>query len=311
MKRQAPLSPVVACGIALFVFAACGPQVPVPTAPTPDSVAVSLPPLPSPNLDDDHFWVADSPLRLPARAFGVLRRDVAPGPALSVARLEFAAPTISVPAEIDVFIAGDYAPDYGERLAHFVKDPAAWQFTPNYSLVQYVGPPERLPPTGLPAADAATGLLRSSGLLRPDSLPATSRPEVSGSTRIFFYRRVNGFTFYANKALGVSIDRAGFLFNVIGRRRPLVAASRYPTRGIQEAWADLVNNKGRTFYIDDGGPLTPETLDRFVVTSVEIAYAELEVVSARDVVQPYFVFRDAAGRTIWSPAVEAAFTSRS
>lgn len=64
----------------------------------------------------------------------------------------------------------------------------------------------------------------------------------------------------------------------------------------------------RTFYVDDGNPfvgMPTMTLGRFTANSVEIAYGEFEVVSPRDLTQPYFVFRNADGVTVWVPAIDS------
>ena len=63
------------------------------------------------------------------------------------------------------------------------------------------------------------------------------------------------------------------------------------------------NGRWLTFNLEDGAPMTPAQVDRFVVTSVDIVYVEGEVLSARDIVRPYFVFRDANDQTIYVSAI--------
>jgi hypothetical protein len=56
-------------------------------------------------------------------------------------------------------------------------------------------------------------------------------------------------------------------------------------------------------YVDDGAPLGPVYLSEFVVTSVELVYLELQVIGPRELMQPYYAFRESGGSVLYVAAV--------
>ena len=70
-----------------------------------------------------------------------------------------------------------------------------------------------------------------------------------------------------------------------------------------QAWTDLQQGRARTMYVDDGAPVAPVHLAEFVVTSVELVYLELQVIGPRELMQPYYAFRESGGSVLYVPAV--------
>jgi len=99
------------------------------------------------------------------------------------------------------------------------------------------------------------------------------------------------------------MNRIGGAAQALARRRPILAVSRYPLRRPSDAWALLQAGQGHTMYVDDGAPLGPVHLSEFVVTSVELVYLEVEVLGPRELMQPYYAFREAGGSVLYVPAV--------
>jgi hypothetical protein len=89
----------------------------------------------------------------------------------------------------------------------------------------------------------------------------------------------------------------------LARRRPILAVSRYPLRPPTDAWALLRAGQGQTMYVDDGAPSGPVHLPEFVVASVELVYLELQVIGPRELMQPYYAFRESGGSVLYVPAV--------
>ena len=136
-------------------------------------------------------------------------------------------------------------------------------------------------------------------------MPDQATPQADGNRRVFFFQRLDRIPVYANKGLAVSFNAAGQATNIIGRRRPLLARSRYALRTLEQAWQALTRGEGRTFYVDY---LTPEkTSDRSRFVAVELAYAETEVVSAQQLMQPYYIFRAENGLVLFVPAIADAY----
>ena len=182
-----------------------------------------------------------------------------------------------------------------------------WEFVPSLSLLQYVGTDRPLGLAGGVRSDAdalarADSVLRPRGLLPADTENTRVRRQSAG-WRVTFARRIDGRLDYANKGLAVSMDTNAQVRNVIVRRRPLLERSAYPTRTAQEAWTLVQNGRWLTFNLEDGAPTTPAQVDRFVARSVDIVYVEGEVLAARDIVRPYFVFRDANDQTVYVSAI--------
>lgn len=302
---------------------------PLPTpTPAPQPIipfaTVFIAGLTQPAREPGIFWVPDRPKDLSPLALGVLPREAEPGSQLKIGAYLLAAPLPTAPAEADVYVVGAY-PDSDKDVftRMVVRDGEAWDFVPGYSLVQCRTP---LPAdtslsvsTEGQAAQRATRVLTERGLLRPDSGVSTVAVRPDGAWSVSFLQRIGGVPAYANKGLTVSVDRDGVVTGLLGRRRPLLARSRYPLRTPRDAWQLLALGQGRPFYVDDGAPVLGSgqrmAIDPFTASGVELAYAETEVLAnaasrgrqpaAQQIMQPYYVFRDAQGYTLYVPAVAA------
>jgi hypothetical protein len=183
-----------------------------------------------------------------------------------------------------------------------VPDPDDWDVLPLYASLQKargssLGPMTTWSADGFVAAQA---LLKRTGLLLPDMEPS---PHQRGGARVItFIRRLEGLPVYVNKGVALFALTDGGS-SAIGRRRPVLALSRYPIRTPGDAWAAVQQGEGRTVYVDDGAPLAPVTLPEFVVTSVDLVYLEVEVLGPRELMQPYYAFRESGGSVLYVPAV--------
>lgn len=255
------------------------------------------------------FWVIDQPTTLQAAAFGVLPTEREPGPTLQVQTYALATSLPQAPTNRAVYIAGRYPDNYVGRLNQIVvRDGESWNFISEYSLVQHSSQQiplgDQVPNASQAQVEAqAQQLLRDRGLLLPDAAVPTTYRQPDGTWRVFFYQHINGLPVYANKVLVVAVNQAGQATEILGRRRPLLRESSYPARTPEEAWKLLQEGGGHTFYVNDGASWENSVLDRFVVTSIEVAYIEAEPTSAQQVIQPYYVFRNDAGRTLYISAI--------
>ncbi len=263
----------------------------------PPTIAVS----PGPS-----FWLADPATQRPPNAFGALPPERQATRVFHASGYELAAPLPTTSPELDVYVGGRYADADRSRIAFFPE--AGWEFVPALSLIQYAGErplgPARPIASDSDARDRATFVLTTRGLLPSDmELTHVTTDATRGTWRVWFSRRIGGYLDYANKGMVVTVDAAGQVRNILARRRPLLERSAYRTRSPEDAWSLLAAGRGITMYLDDGAPTTPAQVDRFVVRSVEIAYAEGEVLSDSDIVRPYYVFRGADRQTMYVSAI--------
>ena len=268
-----------------------------------------------PTPEPGFFWANDEPKDLPPLAFGVLDPDSRQaGAATGTVRPSgLDAPPFKAPTELDVYLVGDYPPNHCAVLLKSIKNLQSWDCIPLYSLVQYTPAQplgeKRVTVTKEANQQQAMQLLQERGLLMPDQATATAY----GLSRVFFFQHVNGLPVYANKNLAVTFNRDGQATNIIGRRRPLLARSRYPLRSPDQAWQWLIQGKRRGFNVDTGyEPVQPtavqsDPIQRFV--AIELAYVEGEVLNPQEVMQPYYVFRGAQGEAFFVPAVTEPFVN--
>jgi len=258
------------------------------------------------------FWVPDQPQTLPPHAFGPLPPDWHPDPFLTIGAYDLKVPLPEAPPELDVYQVGEYPPKHLVTAGTAtLKDLRKWRFIPEYSLVQYDGntPLGTKTPvtTAAQAEQQAAQVLREQGLLMPDSMDPTSRQVSDGVWRVCFFRRIDDVVVYTNKALCVQPGRDGQVMGILGRRRPLLARSQYPLRSPADAWKLVTDDHWHTMSVDDGGPQQPGSFDQFVVTKVELAYVEGEVITAQQVMQPYYVFRNEQQHALYVPAVSDVY----
>jgi hypothetical protein len=247
-------------------------------------------------------WSPDAPITLEPRAFGTFPSDRQPGPVVSFDRVRLATALPTAPANASVALVGSYDESWKATVARVVPDSGDWTVVPLYASLSKstgssLGP---MPTWSAESIDAARAVLARVGLLAPDMEP--SPHQRAAARAITFIRRLEGLPIYTNKGVALTGLADGGT-SAIGRRRPILALSRYPIRTPADAWAAVQRGEGRTMGVDDGAPATPVTLPEFVVTSVELVYLEVEVLGPRELMQPYYAFREAGGSVLYVPAV--------
>lgn len=240
------------------------------------------------------IWSADRPITLEPLAFGTFPPDRQPGGRLTFDRVRLATELPTVPDTAVVAVVGSYNETWKKTVADTVSDPSIWDVVPLYSSVSSTASLGSMP-SGWEAAQA---ILQRNGLLLPDMEP---HPHPRAG-RFEFIRRLDGLPIFTNN--GVSLrGLVGGSSQALARRRPILAVSRYPVRRPSEAWSRIQAGRGQTMYVDDGAPLTPIHLSEFIVTSIELVYLELQVLAPRELMQPYYAFRDSDGSILYVPAV--------
>jgi len=200
----------------------------------------------------------------------------------------------SVPGEVSVALVGSYDDSWRATVLRTVADAGVWDVVPLYASISSAGSVGPVP-TGL---EAARTILQRNGLLPPDMEPHP----YPLANRFEFIRRLDGLPIFTNN--GVSLARlADGGTQALARRRPILAVSRYPLRRPSDAWALLQAGQGQTMYVDDGAPLLPVHLSEFTATTVELVYLELQVLGPRELMQPYYAFREPGGSVLYVPAV--------
>lgn len=289
-----------------------------PKAPRDAPWSIARAPLPERAWDDPEsyptaqrqpglFWLPDEPEELPPLAFGVLPTEAQPRQP-PAREYELAAPLPEGPAEAPVYLGGRYPAGAGPVFEQMVRrGNPAWQFVPQYSSVFYrtsepLGEPAPVA-TAPEAARRAAEVLLSLGLLMPDTTSSATAVDPEGAWSVVFHRRVDGATVYSKSNVTATLNPAGQITSVLAHRRPLLSRSRYPLRPPEEAWQLLLAGHGRSLPVNVSPTGREEPGDRFVVTRVELAYVEAEPFLPRQIVQPYYVFRDARGAALYVPAV--------
>jgi hypothetical protein len=243
------------------------------------------------------IWSPDQPVTLEPRAFGTFPADRQPGAFLSFDHVRLATAFPSRPTEASVALVGSYDESWKDTVARTVADPSAWDVVPLYAEVSShtsLGPM----PSMSAGLDAARAILQRNGLLPPDMEP---HPH-PGAGRFEFIRRLDGLPVFTNNGVSL-VGLTGGATQALARRRPILAVSRYPLRSAADAWSLLQQGQGRTMYVDDGAPLGPVHLSEFVVTSIELVYLELQVQGPRELMQPYYSFREPGGSVLYIQAV--------
>jgi hypothetical protein len=220
---------------------------------------------------------------------------------LTIGRIRLATELPPARAQASVFVVGSYGEGWRDVISRTVREPSAWNVAPLYSLISTaVG---KSLGTVSPAAgpDPVTALLRANGLIEAQAVPR--RIFSPGSVTLYAYlRAIDGLPVYTNKAVAGIVTSTGTVL-AIGRRRPLLAASPYPLRTPMSAWQLVQQGRWLTMFLDDDSSPDPARIDEFAVTSIELAYAETEANASHELMQPYYLFRDSAGHTLYVPAV--------
>lgn len=305
----------------------------IPATTTNQQPEISVSPIMIPGLAlaparPDLFWVPDEPKELPPLAFGMLPREYQPELPLTIHGYDLTIALPQMPTEADIYVVGAYPGGFTDHFNSVVaRDGEGWEWLPPYSLLQcqttIPRDEKQFIANDARAAERATRLLMERGLLMPDSVPPAIYDLPDGTWRLSFQRHIRGVVVYTNKGLAVSLNRDGQATNIIGRRRPLLAKSRYPLRTPGQAWQMLIAGRGHLFYIDDGAPAfnvgKEVSVDRFMVRQIELAYAEMEVYAApgsqgrrpaeQQIMQPYYAFHSEQDYTLYVPAVSDSYVT--
>lgn len=255
-----------------------------------------------PDRYGDGLWAVDQPKRLGPVAFGVLDRHSLIEPDGSIGGFSLRAPMPRAPAELPVYRVGSYPESFLDRCRRWLPFPERWECIPSYSLVDYVSvaPWGRKVPVASPGDAERLAAQRLRALVMPDTSPIATALD-GGGWKVVFERGIEGYRVGAHRPLLVILNDDGRISRVDGRRCPLLAASPYPLRTPEDAWRQVA--AGRWVVLDMHGPVVEGRLDTFVVTHVEIMYHEGQVHRPSEWIQPYYVFFDAAGRSVAVPAV--------
>lgn len=287
-------------------------RVSTPIAPAPP--VTQTPQQPTSTPPTAAFWLPDNPRLLPPQAYGVLPAESQPLETAAVQEFVLPPKWPTVPATLPVYQVGSYPVTATRRLLPLLPrgEQRAWSFNGEYSLVQYRGDLLVAPPEARVSSATATAYatyeLQRRGLL-PDGVTPVAKRQDDGGWQVRFMRQIQDVSVYTNKGLAVTIAVDGRV-EIIGRRRPLLDASAYPTRTPEQAWQAFVAGQGRRYYVDDDSPGNPLTVTDFVVTQIEIVYLETEVVTTEQIMQPYYAIRDAAGYVLYVPAIAESFIKR-
>lgn len=311
MRRQA-VRAYVALVFLGAVLGGCSTTVKYPPDPAPPG-AVQAPPeaAPAQSAPADSFWEPDNPTQRPDGAFGALKpiqtaiwEVGGKRQTFRIRHVSLEAKLPTVPEKLPVYMTGSYPSTHANPLLRH----KGWVYVPDYSLVSYLGAP-LTPPSGEDPTARAAALLKQYHLLEADSQEPTLLAGPGDSTWVAFFRHVGGLPVYGDKPACVQMDATGDVPSLMIRRRPLVEVSLYPTVAPQEAWARLQSNqftKPSISVCQDGGPPLVGEVAEFKVKSVELAYWEPHVDEPRQVMMPYYIFRDEMGHTLYVPAVESA-----
>jgi hypothetical protein len=257
-----------------------------------------------PVVQPGSFWAPDNPKRFEPQAFGVLppELDVYTQKPL-IERYELNAMLEEGPTELPVYVVGRYPEAHSDVLKQTIEDLNGWNFIPPLSTLAYGGLPLGEP---APITTTEQAAQRAEEVVRPflmsDSIMPTVKHRSDGEWDVVYYQHVNGFVVYVDRPLRVLLNAKGQVASVQGRRRPLIAQSVYPLRSVEEAWQLLTQGCG--FAVDFGSnmPQPPDEAE-FNVHAVELAYLVTHANSPREIMQPYYVFRNEAGRGLFVPAV--------
>lgn len=253
------------------------------------------------------LWVPDTPREEPPLAFGVLPPERG-ATALAVREYALDAALPSAPADLPVWLGGRYPDTHRALFDRLVRrGVTSWVFEPRYSTAIYAGAAPLGEPS--PVADAASATARAAaylsdlGLLATDTTPLGAAPAPDAGWRVTFARHRDGRAIYSKSNLTAVIDGDGRLAYVQTHRRPLLAGSRYPARTPEDAWRQVQAGRGRMLPTAVAPRVTATPVTRFVVVDIELAYLEVEPFLPRQVVAPYYVFRDEQGQALCIPAV--------
>lgn len=261
-----------------------------------------------PRLWRGRFWAPDLPDLLPPLALGELQPSTHNLLRYPLTVRSFALDGVlpDAPAQLPVYEVGSYPASHLALFNRTVANPQRWEYLPAYSEAQYVS---KVPlGEAAPVATAQAAVERARTLLGDLLPPGSGYPLVTplsrGGWQLIFNRYAPyGWRVFTDHPFTVALDGDGRVTAVSGRRRPILTQSLYPLRSPQDAYKLLTQGRWLHLYITDGSPVLQGEIQRFTVKSVELAYHEVQSTEPRQIMQPYYVFRNEQGQALYVPAV--------
>ncbi|WP_053365733.1 hypothetical protein [Bacillus sp. FJAT-27245] len=254
--------------------------------------------------EEGQFWATDKPRELERAAFGQLKH-IPLNINVSIKQVKVDTELPNIPKELPVYMQGSYPSHHKELLKSFTQYHEVLDYHPSYSGIYFAGMDpltEKIDdPQKHDIENKAKDVLGK--LLMPDSHPSTVQHK-DGSWTVTFFRYINGYKVYVDKPIRIRFDNKGRVTSIEGRRRPIIEESYYPTRSPNEAIEELKKEKWLHLYIYEYGvPEFDGNVGEFVITHIEIAYHEQHPDAPRQVMQPYYVFKNKEGQALYVPAI--------
>ncbi|RDU37872.1 hypothetical protein DRW41_08635 [Neobacillus piezotolerans] len=258
--------------------------------------------------EEGQFWATDKPKKLERVAFGELNH-IPLNIKVSIKQFKVHTELPTIPKELPVYMQGSYPSRHKELLKSFTPYHEVLDYHPSYSGIYFAGIDpitEKLDePQQHDIENKAKEVLGK--LLMPDSSPSTVQHN-DGSWTVTFYRYINGYKVYVDKPIRIGFDKEGRVVSIAGRRKPIIEESYYPTRSPNEAIEDLLKGKWLLLDAYEFFPEFNRETDQFVITDIEIAYHEQQPFTSRQVMQPYYVFKNKEGQALYVPAIADPYT---
>jgi hypothetical protein len=147
-------------------------------------------------------------------------------------------------------------------------------------------------------------------VLRPFLMPDTGSPTVTQAADrgwlVVFNQHVDTYPIYIDRPLAVWVNAKDQVTSIQGRRRPFIEQSVYPLRSAEEAWQLLTQGCSFGINISAYVPRLPSGTT-FEAHAVELAYLVSHANASREIMQPYYVFRNEDGQGLFVPAVAEPF----
>ncbi|WP_409274721.1 hypothetical protein V1499_06385 [Neobacillus sp. SCS-31] len=258
--------------------------------------------------EEGQFWATDKPRKLERTAFGELKHNLLDiNVSIKQFKLDTELPTI--PKELPVYMQGSYPSHHKELLKSFTQYHEFLDYHPSYSGIYFGGIDPLTEKMDHPQQNEIEKKAKEvlGKLIMPDSNPSTVQHKDGGWT-VTFYRNINGYKVYVDKPIRVGFDKDGRVVSITGRRKPIIEESYYPTRSPNEATEELKKGKWLLLDIYEFVPDFDGHVDEFVITDIEIAYHEQQAFTSRQVMQPYYVFKNKEGQALYVPAIADPYT---
>ncbi|WP_246938742.1 hypothetical protein [Bacillus pinisoli] len=261
---------------------------------------------------EGQFWVDDAPEKLEPMAFGVLQHSSQTDINITIHHIELDTEFPTVPQELPVYMQSSYALEHKDLLASFHQYHKVLEYHPSYSGIYFAGVhplTEKMNQINKRNIEQKAKEILGDLIMEDSSTPTTIQHE-NGYWTVVYYRYVNGYKVYADKPLKVAFDQEGRAISIEGRRRPIIEESYYPTRTPKEALEELQKGNWLHLYVQDFSLPLEKNMERFVIKEMELAYHEQHPGYSRQVLQPYYVFKNIEGQALYIPAIIDAYAER-